>query len=39
MPVIYCFKTNEFHYCEITPLWDSMYYDEMRYIINYILAP
>ena len=39
MPVIYCLKTRELHYMEITPLWGSMYWDQLRFIINAMLSP
>lgn len=39
MPVIYSLESGELHYCEMTPFYGWVYYDEMRYTINYMLSP
>lgn len=39
MPVVYSLASGTLHYCEITPMWGGLYYDQMRLIINIMLAP
>jgi len=39
MPVVYSLASGKLHYCEITPMWGRIYYDQMRQTINTMLAP
>jgi hypothetical protein len=39
MPVVYSLASGTLYYCEITPMWGGLYYDQMRLNINIILAP
>jgi len=39
MPVVYSLASRTLHYCEITPTWGQIYYDQMRQTINSMLAP
>jgi len=39
MPVVYSLASGTLYYCEITPMWGSLYYDQMRLTINIMLAP
>jgi hypothetical protein len=39
MAVVYSLASGTLHYCEITPTWGKIYYDQMRQTINNMLAP
>ena len=39
MPVVYSLESDELYYCGRGPWWGGLYYDEMRFTINYMLAP
>jgi len=39
MPVVYSLASGALYYCEITPMHGGLYYDQMRMIINIVLAP
>jgi hypothetical protein len=37
--VIFSLETNKLYYCEITPMWGSLYFDRDRQTINEMLSP
>ncbi|MGD9116921.1 MAG: hypothetical protein PVJ61_07095 [Dehalococcoidia bacterium] len=39
MLVVYSLASGALYYCEITPMWGALYYDQMRMIINAMLSP
>jgi len=39
MPVVYSLASGTLYYCEITPMWGGLYYNQMRLTINSMLAP
>jgi hypothetical protein len=39
MPVAYSLASGTLYYCEITPMWGALYYDQRRQTINEMLAP
>jgi len=39
MPVVYSLAFGTLHYCEVTPMWGGLYYDQLRLNINIMLAP
>jgi len=39
MRVVYSLASGTLYYCEITPMWGGLYYNQMRQTINSMLAP
>jgi len=39
MPVVYSLSSRMLYYCEATPIWGQIYYDQLRQTINSVLAP
>lgn len=39
MPVVYSLEQEDLYFCEITPRWGSLYYDQMRSDIKQMLSP
>ena len=39
MPVVYSLASKTLYYCEVTPIWGRIYYNQLRQTINDMLAP
>jgi hypothetical protein len=39
MPVAYSLASGTLYYCEITPMWGALYYEQRRLTINEMLVP
>lgn len=39
MPVVYSLASRTLYYCEVTPVWGSLYYYSLRLTINAMLLP